>query len=354
MPASAEQYIHDLCERLMDPVFAGFIDAPASTRKEILDYGDAHAAQWGYSLDSESLSRFRGVLENRHALAEYYQEEIAAPLRRAALSHLGEDAEPVRNIPVGLLPLLTFDACAGIAPSGEKFIALDFGLGMCCTFLMELFGKLRTWGSDWAHDPGHSAEEYAAGIASLAYFSVTGSRDALLVALRLHDPAATHAKGYAASGLVARTWVLLHEYQHILLGHLDHAEVAHLDLSADEQIPIMSYQHSLEMAADRAALLTFISHARASLSAYSFVESLGPLLRFMRLREVVRSLLRPAPPHPSHPGAEERWRAALAVFVAEFPETEGLADWSCGLLDGSFDAIEKDVRTQLYRSQTGG
>lgn len=142
---------------------------------------------------------------------------VVMPVKALAIQLLGGRAESVRDVPVGCLPLASVDACIGAAPSGEPFVAIDLGLLFCTPVVAQLSIVLLDPFGGYRKD----TEAIASGLVAwyeVARFLLTGD----FVHLRNASEGCRSAsstmwrEGLATWYVLLLTWVLLHEYEHLL------------------------------------------------------------------------------------------------------------------------------------------
>jgi hypothetical protein len=143
--------------------------------------------------------------------------------RQAALPLLGADAERVKSIPVGLLPTHELNASAVRTPRGGAVILLNRSVMWALPLLFFSYAALDSWHTADALTKEMSDLALAECILSLAMFCATDDLRHLAanpdIAVILERIAGD--KEVVMNAVLMECFVLLHEYGHILHGHLD-------------------------------------------------------------------------------------------------------------------------------------
>jgi Peptidase family M48 len=255
---------------------------------------------------------------------------LVAAFRDIAAIFLKEDAAAVSDIPVGITPCRTFNALTVVSPRGHPVIIMDHGIAIALGAMIVLYRGFE----NFSHDPTNSRVGEQAGLArslvDLAKFCATGDLGLLRRALD-----ECNEEPEPALLAICEQVVLLHEYGHALLGHLDDPSVLVGALAMSDSVSTTALQaydfaRSQEFEADAFA---FRKMCEAGLRPSDVALIFGWILHFQNFcerfaEEVVDSDLR------THPFPAERWAA-----IKDLAEVNQSPTAPAFRVDRVFDAI---------------
>lgn len=211
-------------------------------------------------------------------------------------------------IPVGLLPTHALNGCAIRTPSGGTVIALDSGLVHAISMLAFCYWSFYTWPRPDAFCHEYTQDDLARSVIALAEFCLTSAPDAwnrmpagsLLVKMR--DPMLL-----SQLTIACRQFVLLHEYGHIALGHLNPMRTKNLTVQGERRVEVEEYSknHLMEFEADRFAIDHAIQGQQtgATFPVEHFGLAIGLIYRFFDLCEALTGSRHSS----THPPGVSRW-----------------------------------------------
>lgn len=318
LPTDSE-YCDSLYERYHDPVWA-------EVWKKVMPLA---LAQY---LAKENIEPPDGLVDEYSSPEASFRGRYIAAIRDFALHFLGEVQSQVKDIPVALLPTWQLNACATQTPRNGAAILLDSGTISSLTTLPRYYLTL----SDYTGHPEFRDgiwEDLASGVVSLAAFCTSGDIDDFHRAHAFEDlpflagTKTTEPGGMLTTGLMC--FILLHEYGHAKLGHLDPRNIKELQLKRD-RVKIYNPSQLQEFEADEFAF----AHLRRTIGPLESAFISGLLLKFFELCE---DLL---PGHSTtHPPSVARWKA-----IKELAELSAHPTSPAAILDQTFEEIREADR----------
>lgn len=168
----------------------------------------------------------------------------------------------------------------------------------------------------------HCGQEFGNTIIILAAHSLTGSYGYFSESktLKCPGPCPQPPHDRATFWRLAtsmETFIMLHEYAHILLQHLDDARLRIVDLPCRRGLELFTREQERELEADALACERWLAVANGGVSEVAVAS--GILLRFFDLCEAFASFHSIETPR-THPPAIRRWRAIQKLTrLAEKP-----------------------------------
>jgi hypothetical protein len=279
------EYLRSLCEEASRDPFVNELLTMLAT-ESVIKAGIPADASPG---DREMLGRMMDEFATpRRMLEGKYIEE----LREDALAALGPDAERVREIPVGLLTTRYLNGAAHPSPGGGSVITFDV---MAAAILQDIVTGLHAVITRETTSPlcnHHSGREFVEALVSLSIFCATGSDQNFL-----HGTSALHCPCISQSDpprLVLRRqmkiFILLHEYGHVLLGHLNPASTRDVLLPGGVSAQVYNRSQLQEFEADHYALTKLLRIAQQSEArGHNLVAAVAPII-FMSFLDLVEAI----------------------------------------------------------------
>jgi hypothetical protein len=269
----------------------------------------------------EESQEAREVLIETFSLAS--QGRYISEIKKSVLNLLDEQAAKVKTVPVLFLPSEDLNGFAIKTPRGGMLIAINIGIVFQLSQLINAYFSYSTWDAEDPYCHDYSKEEFRNTIIKLAKFAVTADwkqmgeiKTAICPSLPTYlNPV------LAKTGTMIVIFILLHEYAHLLLGHIDSAAL--MPLEAIEGAFVERYTHSQikEFEADRFALskiLQKVSKDKTGQMAFSA----GLLFNYFDLCQRLSKAITGADRSSTHPDPVERWqRIKRASNVDLFPKS---------------------------------
>jgi hypothetical protein len=327
---SDEEYLEELYRLLRDEEWADRQERaakredPAVTAQTAIDRGEFRQDQYEALVEAfqESLTP-----------SMYFRGKFIGLLRHAALNMLEKHRPQLEKIPVGCLPTRFLNAGACRTPRGGAVILLDSGVILQLGMLVRSFISYYTWnapdhyaaGEPYCHD--HSRDAFGRTIQYLAAFSVSGDLKHLRVIDTWRCPSLPiYDQGVEMFAMGIEMFIMLHEYGHIVLGHLGSCSTRLIRLSNAEDVTLYTNSQLQEFQADEFA---FKHYSASAMRATDVAFSCGLLFNFFHLAELIQPG-RPA----THPPALERWQMIKSLApLSAHPES-----WA-NYLDDAFEPL---------------
>jgi hypothetical protein len=245
-------------------------------------------------------------------------------IRRAALAFLGKDKDRVAAIPVGLLPTRELNGAAVWTPRGGAVILLNNSVFWALPLIFFSYAALDSWDTDDALTKALPDVAFAEALLDLAAFCATDDirhlTDVGHVMRALID--GDSEEQVIKNAVFMECFVLLHEYGHVLCGHLKPDETTTLAMrSADDALVTSRTHWDHEFEADAFAVKYMLRSGSGQLRATDVAVWPGLVLQFFGLVELVGSSLGVAQAPATHPPARERWeRVAKLVELDSAPD----------------------------------
>jgi hypothetical protein len=297
-------------------------------RKQDAEQYAKYAFENGFGLDTYDAT-LRHAYEATSPAAQV-QGSYIYTMRHRALTYLKDSSsyETLCKIPVLMLPTGLLNGQACLNPSDEPVIMIDSGMTRQLSEVMHGYQGYLTWGfGKDAHCLDHSQLDFAQTLVGLTGVILSGDNDLIkqLCPARIDAcpsvrPNSKQREHLFRWAYMARDFVMLHEYGHILLGHLNSAEIESVTMGP-KSARILKSRHTEEYAADSFAVRAFIdAHSRdyadipTDYFVWTFGEPIGVLLRFWDLMDaIVRRAGGRLP--GSHPPAISRWKRIYAELA---------------------------------------
>lgn len=274
-------------------------------------------------------------------------------LRRMAKSFLGECTASLESVPVGCVPLVDVGACSVRTPQNGAVVLLNQGLetalGLfvsCLWTYMEARKQDTT--TEIADEAFHAIEAMAIVVSASPGRTLENWGTHPLIRQLLGGP--SKAEVFAAEYVsVAQTFVLLHEYGHIILGHLKPANVERKLLGQSVGVDVYQTNRGEEFAADEFAasrIVTSMRDAGYPTTAESAL-AIGMLFKYFEMRDICFRV-NYAAPNRTHPPPRERWAKVHQLFDVGPGRFDALTwlDQNLALLrDTLTDLVAQAVRT---------
>jgi len=248
-----------------------------------------------------------GAVEELSSVKASYRGGLVSELRHFALRSYGDKCKQVKDIPVALLPISDLNGCAIQTPRNGAVILLDSGGIFSLAALARYYFALWDYtGLPTFRDANWT--ELVSAVHNLARFCVTGDYTYVsqgLAAESRIDPPLTRKRLVDPEGQATFymwTFILLHEYGHVELGHLKTTALRSLRIGSGTEIRYSPSQRQ-EFEADKYAY----SHLAKTIPNFAAFAA-GLLLNFFHLCEEMST-------HKSstHPPAIDRWKAIKTI-----------------------------------------
>jgi hypothetical protein len=301
---SDEEYLSELYDLFADHGWAHALASQPPSEEDLS------------SLDPDVQRQLRAEFgDPRSALTGLQVSEI----KRAALAMLGEEAQHVEAIPVGLLPTQELNASAVRTPRGGAVILLNNSVFWSLPFLFFCYAALDSWHTDEPLMKEIPDLAFADAILSLAAFCATGDlghlREEPLIATLLTR---SSNEEMIRNAVLMECFVLLHEYGHIVGGHLDPEQTTTLETRAGHPgVTTFRTRWDEEYEADAFAVAHMLRSGAGTLRPTDVAIWSGLLLNFFALVETVGASLPAAELPATHPPAAERWRRVAKLVDLE-------------------------------------
>jgi hypothetical protein len=299
-----ERHLRLLFESALSTRYAkGFLrrDIPLDQLREVFDtwvaVGAVEPSQW-----AEYVSYNKEVT----SYGESFQGTLISTLRESALSMTGPDRGMLESIPVGLFPLETFNGRIAATPHGGAVIVLNeavinlLGYILRCTFAIATYQVVEP----------NSAPPYVDALVGLARVATSGDIVGSMKPSHLKSLESLFVpnENYTDLAITIEEFILLHEYGHFRLGHVDGGRCRPaLDATT---VPGLPRAHHDEFEADAYAITCLLSRYTEERVAVAC----GSLMHFFGLCEVLAVVFGPASQADtylsmmeSHPSGHARW-----------------------------------------------
>jgi hypothetical protein len=287
-------------------------------------------------LQPNDRSAYAESKEELASLEKAYRGQFISELKKAALRITGDDEARLTAIPVGLLPTQELNACAVATPMHGAVILLNHGVIAQLMLVCRCAVAFVTWHSDEPFCRDAPQWAYARALIALARYVVTGDSRLLSEHLEtLRFPSLSdYDKTTIAFTEMMELYILLHEYGHVIRGHLKEST---LRTAFSGRLPdVMEYTKTEreEFEADEYAVTRLIQYGKnGGLRASDVAFSTGLVMKFFELCDNVESILGSLEPR-THPPASERWARIKNISrLSAFPGA------LAGSLDQAFQAI---------------
>jgi hypothetical protein len=263
-------------------------------------------------LDEDARAAFAELGDPRRL----YSGTFIGSLRSGALAILQDETGQTASIPIALLPTRQLNALSVASPRGGAVILLNSSVLWMLPMLFSLYTALDSWQRQDGTAKEFSPEQLADGLIRLAVFAATDDLTYLRSSRVVVAPSDERLEELMNLILLAEHFLLLHEYGHVVLGHLNHDRTVLLGAIDGEQVAAFDRVVDDEYEADAFAVSRLLRASSGRLRPTDVAIGPGLLLNFFALVElVVRSL---GTPHDtSHPPALQRWVRVQAMTELE-------------------------------------
>jgi hypothetical protein len=291
-------------------------------------YADAVAA--GICMPNE-IGNFKNAIEEGLFSEQGFRGTFITGLKTIAVALTTSDRDRVSSIPVGLLPSRELNACAVVTPRGGAVIILNNGVIALLVDFCRCALALLTWNRSRPYCRDASKEAYARAIVGLARCASTGdSRYAAPHRATLRFPSLGYCDNtYIALCNLIEVFILLHEYGHVIRGHLVSGRVRPAFGGQFPDIQEYSKSELEEFEADEYAIHKLIEFSGVGRSTEAVAA--GVLLKFFDICE----LLKFPDVTRTHPPADHRWERIKTQM-----HLLGLSSKFALELDGAFDLVK--------------
>jgi hypothetical protein len=266
-----------------------------------------HHPEWLDDIDPELASDFRSS-------ETFSQGQLAKSLQATALYMAGPARLKVENVPVAFLPHEDVNACAVRTPRDGAVILLNTAILDLFPIVCQCVSGILSEEMRGEMFPSLTSLDCAQSLYWLAREAVSpdiglGRRARFFNDPEVHekviDPSFPLTQRVESQFLLMEYFILLHEYGHIVLGHLDTKRVRLA--RAATGVEIYTNSQTQEFDADAFALECLFRHLELK-DRWRVYVFLGTLFGFFRLLEAVSDEAHSASTHPPTPARWARLR----------------------------------------------
>jgi hypothetical protein len=257
----------------------------------------------------DEIEKFKEISLETYSLDKAFRGEFINSLKQMALMVVEDDREYLTSIPVGLLPSRELNACAIRTPSNGAVIILNQGVIGQLMYVCRCTLSFISWQSNTPFCRDASQGDYAKALIGLAKYVMTGDSKYIV---RFKDVLQFPSlSDYEETTILfcqlMELFILLHEYGHVVKGHLNSASIR---TAFDGELPeLQEYSKSeqQEFEADQYAINQLIQKGvEGGLRQSDIALCAGLVMKFFELCEAVSPS-----DHTSgtrtHPPARDRW-----------------------------------------------
>ncbi|XHH09842.1 MAG: hypothetical protein ACFCUE_04240 [Candidatus Bathyarchaeia archaeon] len=306
-----QEFFEELCTKLSDPIAQRLVAGMGDER--LID--EAINSGVFTELDRDFLK----------AEAEEWKDPKKATTcmfinvtKAAALKILGPEYSGLSEIPVGFLPTRQINACSIRTPRNGAIILFDSAVIYTLMFLFRSYFSLDSWrdSKPFCHD--YTEDDFGMTIFILAGFCATSNLDILNKAPALDCPSISgYDKTIICHCNFTEWFILLHEYAHVILGHLSN-DTAKMRIG-ERSVEYYKLSQEQEFEADKFAFSKILLLCKeGGLKPTDVLIGPGLLFHLLDLSEtIIKST--GGVITPSHPPAAERWKrlSKLASLESE-------------------------------------
>ena len=322
MTISDEDYFKSLRHAESDAILVEMM------RNAVIASDQDYAAAVAEGLDSPK-ELFRDAIDP----TKTFEGEFIGFLRRAALQLLGPDADAVSRTRVFLLPSRNLNGFASQSPNGTPFIVLNHGVTMLLGPCTRWFIAFYTWHDSEPYCHDHPQDAFGDAIIRLARYASTEDIRHLAGVKALDCPSIPKFKiDTYMFAIATEIAILLHEFGHLILGHLGSALRFRVKLSDGNHLEAMKQSRAQEFEADAFAFRVL----RDSLQGCAPRDAafcIGLLFKFFELCHRLYPSRQPQELW-THPHPVDRWNR-----IRELAEINKFPLWFGYNLDDAFEAI---------------
>jgi hypothetical protein len=302
LPPESKDELH-LRERLDSLLSAEY--AKGLPRRDIpLSQLRAHFEEW-VTVGAAEPDQWAEYVEYNEEVTSYeniFRGRLISGLRESALSMTGSDREVLESIPVGMFPLETFNGWTDGTPHGGAIIVLNEAVINILRYVLHCIFAIAV-GRVVDLESTSTCVDVLVGLARVA---TTGD---IAAAMKPHHlpiltTFAVPDDNFNDLAIAVEEFILLHEYGHVLLGHLDLPRAQHHEFEADEYAlaRMLSRYPEERVAVACGSLMYFFWLCEILLTLYGVPAQMDTYLAMTE----------------SHPPAHARWERIKAITnVAE-------------------------------------
>jgi hypothetical protein len=306
-----EEYLNLLYDHLVDHDFADrFERVPdeyiRSCVNELISEGRYSEEERDYVED---------LLREQMSPQRIYQGQLITAIREQALSILEPFRPQLEKIPLGFITTRQLNACAVSTPSGGAVILLDSPVMVELEMVMKASFGFMTWHWPEPYCHHHHWTAFGDTIVLLAHYVNTGNLEFLrrikTWSWECTSPHKLEPRVRSAYS-VMRTSVLMHEYGHVVLGHLKSQNTTHLTAGGSMALQMYTKSQNQEFEADKFAYDQLSKQEGKSIHPGDAAFGMGLLLNFFTLCEALAKNDK-LKFERTHPPASDRWSRLMKL-----------------------------------------
>lgn len=274
-----------------------------------------------FGITDEEANRYRTLVEQVHSPSKAFRGVVVEYLNFGARKLLKPHYPKLPDIIVAQLPSRELNGFAIAAPSGNRIIILNSGVIFSIGAFVRTALCVYSWHMKDYVSREFSQGTFAAALIAVAEYVASGDVEFLKPALNtitlnsrpLYDPVYRFAH-------MTELFIILHEYGHVLLGHLDQSKITNSKIASFDILRLTDSQiHEYE--ADAFAYNILCDGLRRSGNSKAKPDAaLGPGLLF-KLFELCDAITGPVA-SDTHPLARDRWnKIARLASLHSYPES---------------------------------
>lgn len=243
------------------------------------------------------------LIEESLTPSQLFRGKFIQMLKVLALHMLKPFRDKLEAIPVGCLPTRMLNGTTFRTPRGGHVIVLDQGVIMQLAILVRSYFAYYTWHTREPYCRDHSQAEFGRTIRLLAAFSVSGELGYLRNISTWDCPSLPQYDDVIEIfPMMIEVAILLHEYGHVVLGHLGSCRVMPLHFDSAGDLTTYLNSQGQELEADEFAFRQMTEGMKPGLDSLDIAFSFGLLFNFFHLGDQIQP-----PEAPTHPPALVRW-----------------------------------------------
>ena len=243
---------------------------------------------------------------------------FASELKRLTLASLPKRAPNFEHITIRVLPSRELNASAVKMPSGAPAVLLDLFTLQVIPVILECFHCAVTRESDDPISTEYTYDEYIRSLTNLAGYCASGDERLLAFSHAMEVAIPQRFSGLIGSqSFLIQTFLLLHEYGHIVKGHLSDEHITTLRALPTRSVAIYENTTDQEFEADEFAfriLCQYVEEIGGDLRPAHIAEQIFVILAFFSLVEFFHKPSSSRQISATHPEALERLRR-IATLV---------------------------------------
>lgn len=291
------------------------------------------------AMGEDQIDSARSLHAELVSLKDGYHGQFIRALKDYALSMAGPDRPALEDIAVVMLPTGGLNARVFASPEGGTAVVLNHGVLISLQFIVRTLLAFITWHDEKPFCRDASQEDYAHALVGLArYVAGSDMRVFEKYGASLRFPSLSPFDQTTISlSVMTEIFMLLHEYGHLVLGHLKRPLIVASRVEATPAVAEFNQAQLDEFDADAYATTRMLEAVEGQMTASDVALAAGILLRFFSLCERLQGRDPPAATS-SHPSAASRWeRVKAATELARYRGS------LASTLDGAFEEIERRV-----------